>query len=783
MAAKKPYKKVDVEKLLSGVDIVKLIDQYVPLKKSGAEFEACCPFHTEKSPSFKVSPTKQIYHCFGCGANGNAIGFVMAYEGKTFPEAFESLGGRGSMAEPSSPARQRAPAVEKKRTAWVPLLPAPVDAPEPPKAHIKRGVPELTWCYRDASGAVLGWVYRFKSSDGGKEVLPLTWCRNAETGVSKWHWMAFPEPRPLYGLDRLAARADAPVLVVEGEKCADAGVRELAELVTVSWPGGGKAVKKVDLSPLAGRKVILWADCDSKRVPLTPEEKAAGVEQGSKPLLAEQEQPGVKTMAEVAAILLGIGCKVWRVKIPAPGDKPDGWDIADAVDDGLTGTALADFVRANSSPVAAATQGGGDSSTPVPAGAGPDIGAWTGELIRKARGGYEDCRENVFLVLQRHPQWAGVIALEEFSNRIIKRRATPFGSAVGEWTGHDDDELGLWLAQRMDLLIKSEGSIVAGVRMVAHKNRFHAVQEYLAATAWDGVSRLDVWLTACLGAEASEYHAIVGRIFLIGMVARAMRPGCRMQYMPILEGKQGKGKSTALRVLGGDWFADTPLRLGDKDTYLAIGGKWLYEVAEMDSFNKRDVTEVKAFITMEFDRFREPYARRMSESPRQTVFAGTTNHGEYFKDSTGNRRFMPIMTGNINIPKLVEWRDQLFAEALSAFNAGEQWHPTREQEVEHFIPEQEKRELTDPWMDAVAAWVDGDPEVRVRKEFTTLQILAEALGVTKDKIDGNRGMATRVGNIMAKLGWSKDRQSTGARAWVYVRPARADQGEDAGVPF
>ena len=271
------HNKVDTQSLLDRTDIVQVIDRYVPLKKAGAEFEACCPFHTEDSPSFKVSPSKQIYHCFGCGANGDAIKFLQQHQGMTFLDAVEALGGTlpDALNVPVP-----APAREPERVLWVPVLPAPADAPAPPKAHYARGKPEASWCYRDESGAVLGYVHRFTKSGGGKDICPVVWAKNIETGAEDWRWMQFPAPqRPLYGLDRLAAMPDATVLLVEGEKCADAGAAELPELVVMAWPGGGKADGKVDWLPLAGRKVITWADADAKRVPLSREEQAAGVAQ------------------------------------------------------------------------------------------------------------------------------------------------------------------------------------------------------------------------------------------------------------------------------------------------------------------------------------------------------------------------------------------------------------------------------------------------------------------------------------------------------------------------
>lgn len=316
--------KVDTAALLDSVNIVDVIDGYVPLKKSGAEYEACCPFHEEKTPSFKVSPTKQIYHCFGCGANGDAIGFLMKHKGVGFLDAVRELGGEvGADGVPRSAAVPPVPAAreEKARTPWVPVLPAPDTAGPLPTAHFVRGKPVARWEYRSADGRLLGAVYRFVKSDGGKDVLPVVWARRSDTGAEDWRWMAFGEKdRPLYGLDRLAAKPDATVLLVEGEKCADAGHEQLTDLVVMSWPGGSKAVAKVDWSPLAGRKVITWADLD---------------------------ESGEQAMAAVRERLRSIGCKLWDVKLPPVGSKPKGWDIADAVMDGLKGKELAEFVRVN----------------------------------------------------------------------------------------------------------------------------------------------------------------------------------------------------------------------------------------------------------------------------------------------------------------------------------------------------------------------------------------------------------------------------------------------------
>ncbi len=813
--------KIDTAALLSKVDIVSVIDRFVPLKKSGAEYEACCPFHTEDTPSFKVNPTKQIFHCFGCGEGGDAIKFVQKYQGLSFVDACKALGD-GEVVDGAAPVRREIER-EKKASPWTPLLPAPADAPEPPKAHVVRGLPEAVWPYRDTDGSVLGYVYRFRTSNGGKETLPLSWCRHNESGLEKWHWVSFPEPRPLYGLDRLAAKPASTVLLVEGEKCADAGHEQLPDLAVVSWPGGGKAVKKADFSPLYGRRVILWADCDAKRVVLTKPEKdaltKAGEEAGldasaikasiaaaqaEKPLLEEPEQPGVMTMAQIAELLLEHGCDVWRVKIPAPGEKDDGWDIADAVAEGLTGSALADHIRANSARLAQAWEGeealpaddGGHFDAP-PAGAGSgDGGGWSRSWRRELQerdGRLIDCRENVYTILKHHPEWRGVLWADEFARKIVRRRPAPWESEAEfeygcEWGEDDDLRLGLWLAKNERFIVQSVGNIRLAVGWVARESRRHPVREYLDALEWDGIERSADWLTDYMGVKKTEYTMLVARMFLIGMVARIYEPGCHMRAMPIFEGAQFRGKSTAVSILGGEWYGDTPIDLNSKDAYQLIQGKWLYEIAELDAFNRAESTRIKAFISSREDRFRAPYDTAPKDWKRNTLFFGTTNQDEYFKDQTGNTRYWPLRAeevGHINLDGLREMRDQLFAEAVALYRRGERWHPTREQQQQLFEPEQADREIADPWQSLISRWLRGSMEDRV----TVTAILTDCLKIEAGKMDSARQMSTRVGIVMKRLGWVKKRDTGRDREYYYMRPdgwvageASVEQGGDR-APF
>jgi len=676
----------------------------------------------------------------------------------------------------------------KARTDWTPVLPVPDDAGEPPRAHIKRGRPELRWDYCDADGRLLGCVYRFRTSDGGKEVLPVTYCQHP-SGAREWRWVSFREPRPLYRpVDRHGHlrpwRDDATVLVVEGEKCADVACAELPIYDVLSWPGGGKAVTRSDWPQIAGRDVIVWPDCDAKR-------DSDGV------LLPAEKQPGVAAMLRLAEVLRGLGCTVRTVAIPAPGSVADGWDVADAVAEGLTGDALAQWVAERVGPRvekqatgpemrAAAPGGGGESpsgaaaSGSVPPGsppprtpppAGPATGGdWRAALVKTGRGVLVDCRENVMLCLTHCPGLAGLVRHNEFSGRTERVRVTPWGAPPGDWTQDDDRELGLWLAQAMGLVLKSESALTAGVEMAAKRCSYHPVRDYLRTTPWDGVDRLDHWLAECLDVPDSAYVRCAGRYFLLQMVARVEQPGCHGDYMLVFEGKQGRGKSSALRVLGGPWFSDARFNLSDRDSPMHLEGVWLYEFAELDALSRAEVTEIKAFVSRRIDRYRPPYGTRLVMRPRQTVLAGSTNQDHYLRDSTGNRRFWPVKVGpNRDLVKLAEWRDQLLAEALHRVQAGERWYPSPAEEAELFAPAQEERVVHDAWHDVLVTRLLRADEIGM-STYTVAELL-KLLGVSSDKIDGAGAMVRRVHNIMQALGWAYERRrlADGSRPHVYIR--------------
>ena len=171
-----------------------------------------------------------------------------------------------------------------------------------------------------------------------------------------------------------------------------------------------------------------------------------------------------------------------------------------------------------------------------------------------------------------------------------------------------------------------------------------------------------------------------------------MRPGCKVDHLPILEGRQGGLKSTALNTLvGDDWFTDQIADLGTKDSCQDLRGKWVIELSELSAIRPREVEKVKAYITRRCDHYRPSYGRHSVDFPRQTVFVGTTNAKEYLSDSTGGRRFWPVQCTTIDIPALAADREQLWAEAVDAYHQGEAWWLTDEA-----LPSSRSRTRTTP---------------------------------------------------------------------------------------
>jgi predicted P-loop ATPase len=309
----------------------------------------------------------------------------------------------------------------------------------------------------------------------------------------------------------------------------------------------------------------------------------------------------------------------------------------------------------------------------------------------------------------------------------------------------------------------SKDNIHNAVDLRASQCGFHPVKDYLNGLTWDGKGRTGSWLTTYLGVEASEYASTIGEMFLIAMIARIERPGCQSDHMLVLEGPQGAMKSTACKVLGGDYFSDNLPDISQKDASQHLRGKWLIEVAEMHAMSKIDVTLLKSYLTRTVERYRPSYGRREVIEPRQCVFIGTTNKDAYLRDETGGRRFWPVKTGRIDIDALVRDRDQLLAEAMHLYRAGKPWWPNKDFEREHIEPQQSARYEADSWEEQIGDFLATATRVTVGE--------VARLGLFMDVERVGTGVQRRITAAMERLHWRRERSDgkgdwSGKRWWV-----------------
>jgi len=283
---------IDSEGLLSRNDIVEVIQRYQTLDKKGSEHYGICPFHNDTHSSLQVSQRKQVFKCFACGAGGDAIQYLRM-RGLSFHEATESL------EDPKNTAGKQyqavsLPANPSTKSVWKQIKPS--SGVGFAIQHGRHGTPSKTWTYNDRDGKPLGYVCRFDTPTG-KEVLPFVFATDGNR--SEWRWIGFEKPRPLYNLDLLTQHQGSLVILVEGEKCADAIQQhfEPSDIIATTWIGGADGRGSADFTPIEGRTVYLWADNDA---------------------------PGRKAMLDIAKKLKG--AVRW---IPIPETYPDKWDVAD----------------------------------------------------------------------------------------------------------------------------------------------------------------------------------------------------------------------------------------------------------------------------------------------------------------------------------------------------------------------------------------------------------------------------------------------------------------------
>jgi predicted P-loop ATPase len=298
--------------------------------------------------------------------------------------------------------------------------------------------------------------------------------------------------------------------------------------------------------------------------------------------------------------------------------------------------------------------------------------------------------DNACRVLQNHPAMAGTIWYDEFHGTVRRR----VDGQTRDMLDTDKYDLTAWMQRDVRLRKMSDDTVRKAIHLVASRNARNEPLEWLNGLAWDGEPRLATLLRDYFGTTDSAYHAAVGTNFIRSLVARLLRPGAKVDTMPIFQGLQGSFKSQAMEILGGDWYAIPTAHVTHKDFFEGLRGVWLMEIPEMDIFTRAEIGAVKALLSSRMDRYRKSYGELVAKYLRSVVFAGTVNPEKVLKDPTGARRFWPIACGAIAVEYLRRDRDQIFAEAVADVRAGKSWWHTPEGET---LAAQEAARQIDEW--------------------------------------------------------------------------------------
>lgn len=605
------------------------------------------------------------------------------------------------------------------------IIKPPSHAVKPEKPLNNGLTPSYSWTYRDHDGEPLFYIFRYDMPDGTKTFTPLSFSSTGQWVKKQW-----PAPRPLYNLDKLTRNPNKPVLVVEGEKAADAAEQMQDIYIVTTWPGGVNAINKTDFTPLYNRKLLLWPDGD---------------------------QPGIKGMAQLASLLRE---HVIEIKIINP-DRNSGWDAYDAFTGGMDKSAFITWAKPLVTVVELNPQ-------PEPRVVEPQVMT---EIVDHDRGSpltYVEIgltpihpkknpmpianESNVVKLLNYIPRYAGHIWFDEFYQSIMTDHTT---GKPRKW--NDGDELGILinLQANFDMPKISLSAIRSACRSVALSNVRNELRDWLESLKWDQQSRISEFLINAYGCEDTEVYRVISKNWLIGLVARGIKPGCKFDEMLVLKGKQGTYKSTSLRALAGKYFAETNAQLDNKDFMMELAGTWIVEFDELDQFRKAESTLIKKKLSQQTDRYRPSHMPYIIDVPRTCVFVGTTNADEFSQDSTGNRRFWPVDVEKADLDYILSNREQLFAEAVYLFKQGVQWHEVPAE----LLAAQERIRESDPWEEIIDMGIVNGKiwNGQQQREVTPINIAEIILRIPNERYD--QRAARRIGKCLRVLGYTAEKTS------------------------
>lgn len=703
-----------------------ILPSWLPGGKVRGNEYVCGSVRGEKGDSFSVNLSTGAWADFATSnvRGGDLISLYAAINNLRQGEAFKIL---SETYQPSLLVAKQ----EKTKTVEPAYVPDGMDVPE--MNHPNLGKPSCFWTYKDKSGRTMFYIARYNEptcvkcgennidkvcpkcgAKQKKELMPWCWVPKFKNFRS----VGWPTPRPLYGLDTLS---DKPIMIVEGEKTAESARKLIGEHYdVVTWPNGAQSTKKTDWSPAFGQQVVIWPDADEQ---------------------------GVKAAYSVADILSD---KCPSVKIIDIQGQKEGWDAADALEEGMTTDSFFEWAKPRTKkyePVAELVK---DKPTEVDEEQQANISKTVYSiweelgLARSNNGSPITNMDNVLRVIESAEEFKDFIWYDDFHCKYFTKWKT---GIAREWSDIDELKLTQFFQRELGFSKMSDEIINKAVRVYAHKNAKNEPKDWMNSLVWDKTPRIDTFFHDLMGAHDDKYTRSASKNWWISMAARVFNPGCQVDTMVIFEGPQGKFKSTAVAVIGGKWYSEAHESVTSKDFFMLLQGKLIIEISELDAFRKAEINTIKKVITCRTDRYRPPYGRTTQDFKRQSVFVGTTNEDAYLQDNSGARRFWPIKTGEIKIKEIKDNREQLFAEAVERFKSGEPWH---EMPLESAAA-QEQRRIADEWEHIIERWISTHDYGDIG--YTIEDIADQALKISPERLD--RVIQLRIGKALRVLGFER----------------------------
>jgi putative DNA primase/helicase len=296
---------------------------------------------------------------------------------------------------------------------------------------------------------------------------------------------------------------------------------------------------------------------------------------------------------------------------------------------------------------------------------------WLKDLTYTKSGGVISTIDNVKIILENDPSLKDKLAYNEFTVRNNVKGKVSWNSknTIRPWDDNDESGLRHYL-EKVYGITRATQMINDALRLIFNQNKFHPVRDYLNILVWDGKERVETVLIDYFGVEDNIYTRAAARIFICGAVARIFNPGCQLDYVTTIVGKQGIRKGTFYRTIAkyDEWYTELAT-IKYKEAIEETMGKWIVEMAEMAPTKRSEIEEMKAFITNKSKTIRMAYAHNPTDIPRQYVLVASTNEGAFLKDPTGDRRYLPVDADMSKATKSIKDDlknevDQIYAEAM-----------------------------------------------------------------------------------------------------------------------